>query len=133
MICCCSQPLPTKGKRDSFHRLLSLLDSLEFHDVSSVRERMQRYVIRTEKRRAIDVEGNPLFKPRLTQLVPVVWEARHRRQRLLYEAVTEYVRSEYIRPREKRSYIGFLMLLMQRLVVSSTMQSGLPLRGAWRS
>lgn len=113
---------PHQGKTDSFHRLLSLLDSLEFHDVSSVpRERMQRYVIRTEKRRAIDVEGNPLFKPRLTQLVPVVWEARHRRQRLLYEAVTEYVRSGYNQAtREKRSYIGFLMLLMQRLVVSST-------------
>ena len=41
--------------------------------------------------------------------------------KLLYEAVTEYVREGYNQAmREKRSYIGFLMILMQRLVVSST-------------
>ena len=113
---------PHQGKTDSFYRLVSLLDNQEFPDASSVtRERVQRYVIRTEKRRAIDAEGNPLFKPRRTQLAPVAWEARHYQQQLLYEAVTEYVRSGYNQAmREKRSYIGFLMLLMQRLVVSST-------------
>lgn len=82
---------------------------------------VQPYVIRAEKRRAIDAEGKPLFKPRRTELVPVSWEERHREQRLLYEAVTEYVREGYNQAmREKRSYIGFLMILMQRLVVSST-------------
>ncbi len=51
----------------------------------------------------------------------VSWEDRHRNQRLLYDAVTEYVRDGYNQAmREKRSYIGFLMILMQRLVVSST-------------
>ena len=65
--------------------------------------------------------GNPLFKPRRTQLAPVSWEERHRNQQLLYEAVTEYVREGYNQAMlEKRSYIGFLMILMQRLVVSST-------------
>jgi SNF2 family DNA or RNA helicase len=113
---------PHQGKTDSFHRLVSLLDSREFTDPGSItRERVQRYVIRTEKRRAIDAEGNPLFKPRRTQLAPVAWEARHHQQRVLYEAVTEYVRTGYNQARrEKRNYIGFLMLLMQRLVVSST-------------
>src|SRR5439155_1264299 len=62
-----------------------------------------------------------LAKPRRTQLVPVAWQDRHREQRRLYDAVTEYVREGYNQAiREKRSYIGFLMLLMQRLVVSST-------------
>lgn len=113
---------PHQGKTDSFHRLVSLLDSREFPDPGSIsRERVQPYVIRTEKRRAIDAEGNPLFKPRRTQLAPVAWEARHHQQRILYEAVTEYVRTGYNQARrEKRNYIGFLMLLMQRLVVSST-------------
>src|SRR5690606_7176253 len=51
----------------------------------------------------------------------VSWKERHRDQRLLYEAVTEYVREGYNQAkREKRNYIGFLMSLMQRLVVSST-------------
>ena len=113
---------PHQGKTDAFHRLVSLIDAKEFPDISSVtRERVQPYVIRTEKRRAIDAEGKPLFKPRRTQLIPVSWEDRHRNQKILYEAVTEYVRDGYNQAmQEKRSYIGFLMILMQRLVVSST-------------
>jgi superfamily II DNA or RNA helicase len=113
---------PHQGKTDAFHRLVSLIDAQEFPDVSSVtRERVQPHVIRTEKRRAIDADGKPLFKPRRTQLGPVSWEERHRNQQHLYEAVTEYVREGYNQAmREKRSYIGFLMILMQRLVVSST-------------
>jgi superfamily II DNA or RNA helicase len=113
---------PHQGKTDAFHRLVSLIDAQEFPDIGSVtRERVQPYVIRTEKCRAIDAEGKPLFKPRRTQLAPVSWEERHRAQQHLYEAVTEYVREGYNQAmREKRSYIGFLMILMQRLVVSST-------------
>lgn len=113
---------PHQGKTDAFHRLVSLIDAEAFPDIASVtRERVQPYVIRTEKRRAIDAEGNPLFKPRRTQLSPVSWLERHRDQQLLYEAVTEYVRDGYNQAmQEKRSYIGFLMILMQRLVVSST-------------
>ncbi|MDM8522963.1 helicase-related protein [Desulfococcaceae bacterium HSG8] len=113
---------PHQGKTDAFHRLVSLIDSQAFPDVASVsRARVQPYVIRTEKRQAIDADGKPLFKPRRTLLAPVTWEERHRDQELLYEAVTEYVRQGYNQAmKEKRSYIGFLMILMQRLVVSST-------------
>ena len=113
---------PHQGKTDAFHRLVSLLDAQAFPDVGSVtRDRVQPYVIRTEKRHAITAEGNPLFKPRKTKLAPVSWGETHRDQQLLYEAVTEYVREGYNQAmREKRSYIGFLMILMQRLVVSST-------------
>ena len=113
---------PHQGKTDSFHRLVSLLDPVAFPDAASLKmERVQPYVIRTEKRRAIDAEGRPLFKPRYTQLVPVAWEDRHREQRALYEAVTDYVREGYNQAlKEKKQYIGFLMILMQRLVTSST-------------
>ncbi len=113
---------PHQGKTDAFHRLVSLIDAEAFPDIGSVtRERVEPHVIRTEKRRAIDAEGKPLFKPRRTQLVAVSWEERHRSQQVLYEAVTEYVREGYNQAmREKRSAIGFLMILMQRLVVSST-------------
>jgi superfamily II DNA or RNA helicase len=113
---------PHQGKTDAFHRLVSLIDAQAFPDAGSVtRERVQPYVIRTEKRHAIDAEGKPLFKPRRTQLAPVSWDKRHRDQQRLYEVVTEYVREGYNQAmQEKRSYIGFLMILMQRLVVSST-------------
>ena len=113
---------PHQGKTDAFHRLVSLIDAQAFPDVGSVtRDRVQPYVIRTEKRRAIDAEGRPLFKPRHTQLATVSWEEHHRDQEHLYEAVTEYVRDGYNQAiREKRSYIGFLMILMQRVVVPRT-------------
>ncbi len=113
---------PHQGKTDSFHRLMSIVDAQAFPDIGSVsKDRVQAYVIRTEKREAIDAEGNPLFKPRKTELAPVSWKEQHRDQKILYEAVTEYVREGYNQAvQEKRSYIGFLMILMQRLVVSST-------------
>jgi len=113
---------PHQGKTDAFHRLVSLIDSQAFPDAGSVtRERVQPYVIRTGKRQAIDADGKPLFKPRRTELAPVTWEERHQGQELLYKAVTEYVRQGYNQAmKKKRNYVGFLMILMQRLVVSST-------------
>ena len=113
---------PHQWTTDDFHRLMNLLDDEAFPDMDSVsRERVAPYVIRTEKRKAIDADGKPLFKPRRTQMAPVVWERRHHLQKLLYEAVTDYVREGYNQAlREKKRHIGFLMILMQRLVVSST-------------
>ena len=113
---------PHQGKTDAFHRLMSLLDDDAFPDMDSVsRDRVAPYVIRTEKRKAIDADGKPLFKPRRTQMAQVAWETRHHLQQLLYEAVTDYVREGYNQAlREKKRHIGFLMILMQRLVVSST-------------
>lgn len=113
---------PHQGKTDAFHRLVSLVDPDAFPDIYSVtKERVKPYVIRSEKRRAITAEGKPLFKPRRTQLIPVSWEERHKEQRLLYDAVTDYVRDGYNQAmREKKGYIGFLLILMQRLVTSST-------------
>jgi len=113
---------PHQGKTDAFHRLISLLDKTVFPDPGSVsRERLEPYLVRTEKRRAIDAQGNPLFKPRRTQLEPVRWNDRHVLQRQLYEAISEYVRIGYNQAiREKKNYVGFLLILMQRLVTSST-------------
>ncbi len=113
---------PHQGKTDAFHRMMKLLDSDNFPEIESIsRDRVASYVIRTEKRKAIDADGKPLFKPRRTQMVPVKWESRHHLQQLLYEAVTDYVREGYNQAlQEKKRHIGFLMILMQRLVVSST-------------
>lgn len=116
---------PHQGKSDAFRRILNLIDDNAFpDDVSLTRPRVQPYVIRTEKRQAIDAEGKPLFKPRFTHLVAVAWEQEnvaHRQQSTLYDAVSDYVREGYNRAlREKRNYVGFLMVLMQRLVTSST-------------
>ena len=113
---------PHQGKTESFHRLMSLLDQDAFPDIGAIkRENVAPFVIRTEKRKAINDRGEPLFMPRTTRLVPVQWEDRHSLQKHLYDAVTEYVRQGYNQAmRDNRQYLGFLMILMQRLVTSST-------------
>lgn len=112
---------PHQGKTDAFRRLMSFLDPDLFVDDSTVTQaRVAPFVVRTEKRRAIDAEGHPLFVPRRTELRPVGWGARAE-QRELYEAVTDYVREGYNQAlREKRNAVGFLMVLFQRMLTSST-------------
>lgn len=57
----------------------------------------------------------------MTRLITVQWSEAHSRQKELYEAITEYVRRGYNRAqKERKNYIGFLMILMQRMVTSST-------------
>lgn len=113
---------PHQGKTDAFRRLIGLLDAQALPDDLSVRrDKVAPFVIRTEKRHAVDANGNPLFKPRYTQLVPVAWDDARHEQRTLYDAVSDYVREGYNQAlREKKTAIGFLMILMQRLVTSST-------------
>lgn len=113
---------PHSGKTEPFLRLMRLLDEDAFPSVKAVvREQVAPYLIRTEKREAVDNDGNPLFKRRHTQVMEIEWQARHELQRELYEQVTEYVRNGYNKAiRERKNYIGFLMILFQRLVSSST-------------
>lgn len=113
---------PHQGKSDAFRRLIRFLDPDALPgDDAITREAVAPFVIRTEKRRAIDANENPLFKPRFTQLVPIEWGSVHTEQRTLYDAVTEYVRDGYNRAiKEKQTAVGFLMILMQRLITSST-------------
>ena len=111
---------PHSGKSDAFARLLGLLDDAFLHGRPVRREFVAPLVVRTEKRDATDTSGRPLFRPRTTNLVTVPYGARAV-ERSLYQAVTDYVRHGYRRARaERRPAIGFLVLLMQRLVSSST-------------
>ena len=113
---------PHSGKTEPFMRLMRLLDEEAFPNAKAiVREQVAPFLIRTEKREAVDNEGHPLFKKRHTQVMEIEWLARHELQRQLYESVTEYVRNGYNKAiRERRNYIGFLMILFQRMVTSST-------------
>jgi superfamily II DNA or RNA helicase len=113
---------PHQGKTDQFMRLMQLLDREAFPDEGSVnRDRVRPFVIRTEKRASITADGQPLFKPRVTRMQAVAWQARHNAQERLYESVTDYVRHGYNQAMAtKQRHIGFLMILMQRLVTSST-------------
>lgn len=65
---------PHQGKTDGFFRIMTLIDKDAFPNVNAiVKEQVAPYVIRTEKREALDDKGQPLFLPRVTKLVQVIW------------------------------------------------------------
>jgi len=113
---------PHQGNRKQFHRLMSLLDPQAFpspHYIS--KEAVSPFLIRTEKRKAIDPNGDPLFTKRTTKLNQIKWTEKNEKQKILYERVSDYVLNGYNQAKkENRHYMGFLMILMQRLVTSST-------------
>ena len=111
---------PHSGKSDGFRRFLSLLDSGFIQGKAIQHSNVAPLVIRTEKRKAVDAEGQPLFQPRITEL-RIAPYAERERERELYEAVTQYVRHGWdAARRDGRNAAAFLVLLMQRLVSSST-------------
>ena len=115
---------PHNGKAEPFLRLVRLLDKEAFPNAMSiVKEQVAPYLIRTEKREAIDNNGNKLFKGRVTHLLTLNWDERHTMQRELYELVSEYVRETYnkaLRNKKKNMCLIFLLIIMQRMVTSST-------------
>ena len=115
---------PHNGKTEPFLRLVRLLDEEAFPNAKSiVKEQVARYLIRTEKREAIDNNGNKLFKNRVTHLVTLNWDDRHTMQRELYSMVTKYVSKTYnkaMRNRKSNMCLIFLLIIMQRMVTSST-------------
>ena len=115
---------PHNGKTEPFLRLIRLLDADAFPNAKSiVREQVAPFLIRTEKREAIDNNGNLLFKNRITHLVTISWDERNNLQRELYEMVSSYVAKTYnkaLRNRKKNMCLIFLLIIMQRMATSST-------------
>jgi len=114
---------PHRGKSDHFRRILQLLNADAFagEGMPTIPE-LEPYVVRTEKRQAIDYNGKPLFNKRHTQKVEVIYDdQRHHKQKMLYEAVTDYVVNGFnLAQQTKNTSYGFVMLLFQRMMSSST-------------
>ena len=114
---------PHRGKADHFRRILQLLDPDAFvgEGLPDIDE-LEPYVIRTEKRLAVDYEGNKLFSERETNRFDVFLDLnKHQKQMDLYSAVTSYVIKGFnSAKRTKNNATGLIMILFQRLVSSST-------------
>lgn len=114
---------PHRGKADHFRRILQLLDPDAFagEGLPDIEE-LEPYVIRTEKRFAVDYEGKKLFNERRTHRFDVFLDInKHQKQMALYAAVTDYVRKGFnTAKRNSNSATGLIMVLFQRLVSSST-------------
>lgn len=114
---------PHRGKSDHFRRLLQLLNADAFagEGMPTIPE-LEPYVVRTEKRQAIDYNGNQLFNKRHTKKIEVVHdEIVHKKQKRLYNAVTDYVVNGFnLAQQTKNTSYGFVMILFQRMMSSST-------------
>jgi SNF2 family DNA or RNA helicase len=113
---------PHQGNRKQFHRLISLLDPKAFPNPNYVsKESVEPYIVRTEKRNTIDSEGKLLFTKRTTLLKNIDWQEKHEIQKNLYDRITDYALNGYNQAKKENSqHLAFLMILMQRLVSSST-------------
>lgn len=114
---------PHRGKSDHFRRILHLLDPDAFagEGLPAIGE-LEPYVIRTEKRFAVDYEGKKLFNKRRTNRFDVFLDInKHQKQMALYDAVTDYVRKGFNSAKKASNPAkGLIMILFQRLVSSST-------------
>lgn len=114
---------PHRGKSDHFRRILQLLDADAFSGEGMPKiPELEPYVVRTEKRQAIDYNGKPLFNKRKTQKIEVAYDTvKHAKQKRLYEAVSEYVVNGFnLAQQTRNNSYGFVMLLFQRMMSSST-------------
>lgn len=114
---------PHRGKSDHFRRVLQLLDADAFmgEDMPSVKE-IEPFVMRSEKRFAVDYNGQELFNERKTikLLIPLEPE-HHHRQLQLYEHLTEYVRMSFNKAKQNRNTaLALVMTMLQKIASSST-------------
>lgn len=114
---------PHRGKSDHFRRVLQLIDADAFsgEGMPSIEE-IQPYVMRSEKRNAVDYDGNKLFNERSTTRFDVILDPTHHALQLaLYKHVTDYVRICFGRAKsKKRNATGLVMVMLQKLASSST-------------
>ncbi len=114
---------PHRGKSDHFRRVLQLIDADAFpgDGMPSINE-IEPYVMRSEKRYAVDYDGKKLFQHRTTIRMDVpLDETIHQGQIALYNDVTDYVRYCFGRAkRGNRNATGLVMVMLQKLASSST-------------
>lgn len=114
---------PHRGKSDHFRRVLQLLDADAFmgEDMPSINE-IEPFVMRTEKRFAVDYNGQKLFNERETikLMIPLEPE-KHHLQLMLYNHLTEYVRTSFNKAKQNRNTaLALVMTMLQKIASSST-------------
>lgn len=109
---------PHRGKSDHFRRVMQLIDEDAFsgEGMPSVSE-IAPYVLRTEKRNAVDYSGKHLFNKRMTIKLSVpLDDARYDLQRKLYDDLTDYVRFSFNKAKSNRdTALALVMTMFKRL------------------
>ncbi|MBI2567872.1 MAG: DEAD/DEAH box helicase family protein [Candidatus Schekmanbacteria bacterium] len=129
---------PHRGRKDTFRRLLLLLDEDLFRKDEHVADRVReqtasypdpgagdksitrarnRFFLRRLKEEMVDWEGGALFKPRHTKTVGYDLTSEEKQ---LYDAVTQYVRSKRREAKARKNrHVELTLPVMQRRLASS--------------
>ncbi len=130
---------PHRGRKDTFKRLLQLLDEDIFatDEIASTRIRelehngINKFFIRRLKEDMKDWKGNPLFKQRFTKTVAYELTSE---EKDLYDAVTEYLTKKKEEASESNNiHVSLALTVMQRRLVSSIFAIKNTLERRWRA
>ncbi|EJF54824.1 DNA/RNA helicase, superfamily II [Saprospira grandis DSM 2844] len=115
---------PHRGRKDTFRKLLQLLDADIFVSDELTKQRVQeetdgvnKFFIRRLKEEMKDWDGQPLYKDRYTQTVSY---SLSKAEKELYDAVTHYlVRQKEEASANRNIHVALALSVMQRRLVSS--------------
>ena len=109
---------PHDGDPFAFHSLLDCLDPLRFPNPENIKpSELEPIMVRRSKADIRKEDGTPLFRPRWVETTEVEFTPAELH---LYNEVTDYVREGYRTATElKETAVGFLMVLLQKRMVSS--------------
>lgn len=130
---------PHRGRRDTFRKLLQLLDEDIFatNELASQRIRetedsgINRFFIRRLKEDMKDWQGNPLFKERHTKTVAYELTPEEKK---LYDSVTRYLTKRKEEASETRNiHVSLALTVMQRRLASSIFAIKNTLERRWQA
>lgn len=130
---------PHRGRKDTFKKLLQLLDEDIFatNDLATTRVNelehngINRFFIRRLKEDMKDWQGNPLFKNRYTKTVAYQLTPEEKE---LYDAVTKYLTKRKEEASEtKNIHVSLALTVMQRRLVSSIFAIKTTLERRWNA
>ncbi len=130
---------PHRGRKDTFKKLLQLLDEDIFatDEIASTRIKelehngINKFFIRRLKEDMKDWRGNPLFKNRYTKTVAYQLTPE---EKDLYEAVTRYLSKKKEEASESKNiHVSLALTVMQRRLVSSIFAIKNTLERRWKA
>ncbi len=130
---------PHRGRKDTFKKLLQLLDEDIFatDDMASLRVKevehngINKFFIRRLKEDMNDWDGKPLFKSRFTKTVAYELTPEEKQ---LYDAVTKYLTVKKEEATESRNiHVSLALTVMQRRLVSSIFAIKNTLERRWKA
>ena len=130
---------PHRGRKDTFKKLLQLLDEDIFatDDIASMRIKelehngINKFFIRRLKEDMKDWQGQPLFKNRYTKTIAYELTPEEKE---LYDAVTDYLTKKKEEATEtKNIHVSLALTVMQRRLVSSIFAIKNTLERRWKA